>query len=710
MKKHIKLIYALAGTALLVTACNIEEKVPQPAQKGFLASQEVQASETRTTYSNGSVFWSAEDTIKVFKVSLIADDYSGCNIGIDPADDGKASARFYSEACEDYYDSECYAVYPASSCTGAEGTTLKINLPAVQDGRAGSFGINASPAVAVSTASRQLNFRNLCGLLAVTVENAANLTEIRLTTLSEEALWGEGTVDMTSASEPVLKMAAPASDAQKTLTLRIGADEKDGRFVSVGATVTSVDGQIYGDGADAGNTYYIVVPAGSFASGFTMQLRCADGSYMTKQIPSSGGVIERSMCSEMKNPVKYEDESDVVIRTDVQNKAFYKDLLMDTGIGLSDYKTMPVTDYLNLSTETFYAPSNNASNQTVQNKMFIGDKNDENGILLYPDGEPRYKMIYVNGGIATTHGRSLMAQGRENLRTFFFNGGSYVGSCAGAFVSSYGVIDSYIAHNGYLGLWPGYANNTSIYDIYPDYILPEDSPLLRYYDFGGDHRVAGVKHWNGPYFEHWDMVPGTEVLCINDYPAYRYHMLPSVIAYKPSIYSGRVIPSGGHPEQEKSGEKLDLMASYVKYAMDGVGIAKVKGILHNGEVRRMTKSTSDADPEYTKVGDKQCHHFAVAIPDGARNIKVRLEALADFNLSLRMADGTFAFKEDAQYAVESADRVKELTFATLPKGTWYIGVQCEDTVNQTFGTYGITYSGKMDVLNGVPYTISITWE
>lgn len=710
MNLKVKFVPVLMCAAMLSVGCNNGEIVPETVQKGFMASQEMQVSESRTMLDNSSVLWSSDDTITVFKVSLIGGDYAGCKIGINPADGGKPAGQFYDEACEDYYTSECYAVYPSAACLGVEGTTLKLNLPAVQDGLVGTFGENASPAVAVSSTGT-LNFRNLCGLLAVTVKNAANLSEIDITTMGNEALWGEGTVDMSYSSTPELKMAAPSSEDQKTIKLRIADSEKDGRFVSSGASVTSVDGQIAGDAAAAGDTYYIVVPAGALAGGFRLTVKCADGSYMVKQCTSAtGAVIERSKCSDLSRPVEYQDESDVDIRTDVINKAFYKDLLMDTGIGLSDYKTMPVTDYLNLSTETLYAPSNNSTNQTAQNKLIIGDDSDENGILLYPDGEPRYKMIYVNGGIATTHGRSLMAKGRENFRTFFNNGGSYVGSCAGAFVASYGVIDTYIAHNGYLGLWPGYANNTSIYDIYPDYIIPDDCPLLQYYDFGGDNRVAGVKHWNGPYFEHYDMVPGTEVLAINDYPAYRYHMLPSVIAYKPSIYSGRVIPSGGHPEQEKTGEKLDFMAALVRYAIDGGGIAKVKGVLHNGQVRRMTKSTSDNDPEFTKVGDKQCHHFAVAIPDGARNIKVRLEALDDFNLSLRMANGTFAFKEDAQYAVENTNLVKELSFATLEKGTWYIGVQCEDTVNQSFGTYGITYSGKKAVLNGAPYTISITWE
>ncbi len=400
-----------------------------------------------------------------------------------------------------------------------------------------------------------------------------------------------------------------------------------------------------------------------------------------------------------------------VIRTDVPNKAFYKDLLMDTGIEMSDYMTMPVTDYLKLSTETMFAPETTDANQVIQNRFFCGWGEDFNGILLYPDGAPRYKIIYVNGGLASYHGRSLTAAGRDNFRAFVEGGGSYIGSCAGAFMASDGLVEEGgYTNNGYLGLWPGLANNTDIYDIYPTYIIPKDSPLLRYYKFGGDFKVDSMKHWNGPYFEFYDAVPGTEVLARNDYPAYKYHGLPSVIAYKASEATGRVIPCGGHPEQYKSGERRDFMAALVKYALDGLGYARVKAELHNGESRTMDKYSDEDDPAHARIGDLQCHHFVFALPEGARDVTVRLEAGEGFNLSLRLAKGTFAFKEDARYALENTEPVKELHFQTLEKGTWYIGVQCEDTVTNIGGEHGINYVGRTAVLNGAPYTVSVSWK
>lgn len=400
---------------------------------------------------------------------------------------------------------------------------------------------------------------------------------------------------------------------------------------------------------------------------------------------------------------------DYEVRTDVPNKAFYKDLFMDTGLWMSDYRTMPVVDYLSLDYEYFFAPEPNDTNQVLQELAICGSDEDLNGVLLYPDGEPRFKIIYVNGGLASYHGRSLRAQGRNNYRKFIMNGGGYIGSCAGAFMASFGIADDNETMRGYLGIWPGFADNTD-YIVNLAYDLPEDSPALRYYEFGGDRHIDVMKHYNGPFFSQWDSVEGTEVIAVNNAEGYPLDGKAAVIAYKADAFSGVVIPSGGHPEQVPDGEGRDLMAVYVRYAIDGLGAAKVKAALNNGEVRIMDKSTRDNEPLFTMIGDKQCHHFVFALPDGATDIKVRMESMQDCNLSLLLTNGTFAFREDAQYRVENSDKVKELTFDTLDAGLWYVGVQSEETVACEFGEHGYGYSGKTWLLNGAPYSICVSWN
>jgi len=400
---------------------------------------------------------------------------------------------------------------------------------------------------------------------------------------------------------------------------------------------------------------------------------------------------------------------DYEVRTDVPNKAFYKDLFMDTGLWMSAYRTMPVVDYLSLDYEYFFAPEANEVNQSLQENAYCGSEEDLNGVLLYPDGEPRFKIVYVNGGLASYHGRSLRAQGRNIFRRFVSGGGSYIGSCAGAFLASYGLADDNETVRGYLGIWPGFADNTR-YMVDLQYDIPEGSPVLQYYDFGGNGRLDFIHHENGPFFSRWDSVEGTEVLAFNRVDNYPSDGWPSVLAYKADTFSGRVIPSGGHPEQVPDGEGRDMMASYVRYAVDGLGAAKVKALLSNGERCVMDKSTADNDPLHTMIGDKQCHHFVFALPKGASDVRIELESLKDCNLSLFLAKGTFAFRQDAQYSVENCDSIKVLEFDKLEEGLWYIAVQSEESVECEFKEHGYKYSGKTWLLNGAPYSICVIWN
>ncbi len=397
----------------------------------------------------------------------------------------------------------------------------------------------------------------------------------------------------------------------------------------------------------------------------------------------------------------------VAVRTDVPDKAFYKDVFMDGGLALSSNKNMPSLKVLGLTHEYIGVGKSTEENKSIQNSLICGNEDDANGVLLYPDGEPRFRMIYVNGGGADGHGRSIEYAGRQNLKQFVDNGGCYVGSCAGAYLI--GTSYDHIHSGGYIGIWPGFVDGTSTPTWKVGYIIPEGSPLRKYSDFGGDFYVDSVSHHNGPFFKHYQQIPGTEVLAINDYPAYKFHGHPSVIAYKENCFKGRLIPIGGHPEMVKKGEKLELMCDIVRYALEGQGCAKAKAILSNGELRRMTKSTKDEDPAHTKIGDKQCHHFVFALPKKARNIVVHLESIDDYELSLRLANGTFAFKEDAQYAAEGKDAVKELRFDELPAGTWYIGVQCESTVETKELGDHVEYSNT-GILNGAAYSISVKWD
>ena len=433
---------------------------------------------------------------------------------------------------------------------------------------------------------------------------------------------------------------------------------------------------------------------------------------------------------------------------DICNAQYYKDLFQDSGINLTSREDLPAARFLGLSYETYYSAKHSPMAITVkdtieQTALMVGSTIDENGILLYPDGAPRFKMIYVNGGRATKHGNSLTPKGVENIRTFVANGGSYVGSCAGSFIASAGnesfkaepstagkkgkVTRNYEGKQKeeYFGVYPGRTVSTD--DLNQEYTgmkVEKNSPLLKYYDFGGDMYIDSVYHNGGSWIaeEPYTMVPGTEILLRYDYVPEKEQAridrgsFPitgkvSCWAYKKDGKTGRVVLIGSHPEGVTEGDRLELTAAMFQYAIDGVGRPEIKGELKNGEPRRMVKATAENDPAYTRIGDKQYHHFNVVIPKNAKNIKVVLESpYKNDDLYLTMTKNDFAFLANARYHDISLGCDKEMKFDTLEAGMWFIGVHCATTVDTVKTDYGVAYTGHLEVLNGVPYTLTITWD
>jgi len=397
---------------------------------------------------------------------------------------------------------------------------------------------------------------------------------------------------------------------------------------------------------------------------------------------------------------------------------YYKDVLMDGGIGLSETKTLPVSDYLGFSWEYVSLPRYDydatPEDYDVQDKVFTGDVNDNNGRLLYPDGQPRFRCVYVRGGSSFTHGESLGADGRQRFRDFFADGGSYSGTCAGFSIASLCRSDkSPSPYPSYLHIWPAkcyYGGITG--GAYLDHIIPTDSPLLDYYDFGGDYYIEDLYHNMGSYAIEDDPVywcTGSEVLMIHDNPGHHTDGNVSCLAYKEDANSGRLSLIGSHPESATSGEKRDLMAALLQYAMDGQGWLNAKAQLQNDVMRQMNDNSTAG---HEKVGDKQYHHFTVQIPSGMK-LTITLDGLDDVNdLDLFARKDDFALRgETGLYEASNTSNSDEtLTINDPCAGTWYIGVKGVNTVSTTLMSWGQDYTGNLGLLNGVAYTITAEWH
>ena len=71
---------------------------------------------------------------------------------------------------------------------------------------------------------------------------------------------------------------------------------------------------------------------------------------------------------------------------------------------------------------------------------------------------------------------------------------------------------------------------------------------------------------------------------------------------------------------------------------------------------------------------------------------------------------SFAFYDTAEYLSADRGANPQLEIESPREGLWYISVKCLTTVTVEETDYGQEYSGDTWVLNGVPYSLSVSWE
>lgn len=385
---------------------------------------------------------------------------------------------------------------------------------------------------------------------------------------------------------------------------------------------------------------------------------------------------------------------------------FYKDMFMSGGKNLTSRKTLHAAESLGLEYE-YYA----GSDASWQNQMLIGCPADENGVLLYPDGEPRFRLLYVNGGGATRHGKSLTPAGCDRLRQFYRAGGSYCGSCAGSFLSGRNVDDRSEPRPGYLHIFPFNTLNTGIKKTRVGHRIPDNLPLLRYRDFGDDYAVEDVYHNNGNWLrvdEGSDGMDEVEVLARYDHPGHKAHGGAAIWAYRPEKNVGRIVNIGSHPEGSRDGEKLALTEACFLYALAGTGRPQLKATLEYGELRKMDRRWSDDKPERAGIGDRQYHHFAFDVSPEEPRVKIELSSDSDVDLHLFLSDESLAFREQATYFDVRRGATKTIQRELTP-GRWFLSVYCAttvDTINDPDSGF-YRFVGDRSVLDGVAYTICV---
>lgn len=649
------------------------------------ATFEQPSADTKTSLeADGKVLWSAGDELAVMTPST--KDKFTLTSGA-----GSSSAEFYGPLSG---SAPFCLLYPYfESCAVADGK-LKFTLPQEQTvSGTGTFGQGASPAVAVmDDYNSPVQFRNLCGVLELSLcGSGINVSKIAVSDLGGMPLWGDCEVDLDGTQ---------GTDGQK-MDIRGGGNTV---ILNLARPVLLK--------ASSATLFEMVVPAGSFRNGFSVKLYdLTKGRICVFSTRNAAAEIRRSGISTMK---KFKITDEYIESADPAYRGYYKELFVDKGIGLSGVADPPASDSLGWSHDSF-----SGKDSALQRSVFAGNSDDLNGALLYPDGEPRYRMIYVNGGGAATHGTSLSAAGRKSIVDFVNAGGSYVGTCAGAFIASTGTAKK--LYDEYLGIYPSRVHGMDYFDTCSNVTIPETSPLLGYYDFGGDLRIDSVYFNGGCYLSSDYKVKGTEILLRyyiqpgpNDSPMLptQYHNQISAWAYKANDTKGRVVCTGSHPEGVKTGERLNMMEALCRYAVDGNGKITDKGALVNEQERKMDQLSSSGSRSFARIGDKQYHHFRIEIPaGGAKNLTVRLKSFEENrNLMLSLRKGDFAWRSDADYVLAYPGGDKTVSLDNVSEGTWYVSVFGSDAPKTSCSDGAFKYIGDKTLLNGIPYSVTATWE
>ena len=189
MVKDMKRIILVMNIAAIITACNKEATVTEPEQESLLSFETVSEQMKTVLDNQHKVLWESGDCISVFDGTenyMYSASSSGENITF--------KGNIPSVSGEKTY----YAIYPYSEAwTCAEGV-ISAEIPAVQYARKGTFPDKASVTVA-STQSNVLNFKNVCGLLQMTI-STDDIVKIEVT--ADEGQYFAGEVDINVSAEP----------------------------------------------------------------------------------------------------------------------------------------------------------------------------------------------------------------------------------------------------------------------------------------------------------------------------------------------------------------------------------------------------------------------------------------------------------------------------------------------------------------------------
>lgn len=462
------------------------------------------------------------------------------------------------------------------------------------------------------------------------------------------------------------------------------------------------------------------VPEGTLGRGFSLIFYDNSGNVVavaTHSSPLKMRAGTETSVSLKVNPVCTET-------ADVKRRGFYKSLFMDGGYALNHiYKVsqVPAIPLLGIENDYEYI---GGQDTVIQYRLMVrgskadgGKWDDPNGVLLYPDGAPRFRVIYVNGGESKKHGRALTALGRQEINAFFNNGGSYVGTCAGSIIPTTYVKSGSKMTNYFegekaftFGLFPGAVEygglpqkdeNGKRPPVFTH--LEQEAPYLSdlpyFRDELRDGRALYVRHHNGNVLPRIAMndIPGVERLMkfqaiemedstelqgteydrfylplkkgksvlYKNYSRTETSKIPKALVKKGKFHNviGKTV-LWAYKKNEHSG-KMVVCGSHPE---DVPGHANLfAGMIAYAMDGNGMPKVEDVNPGSTvnktasdrAIGDRQYHHYRLKLTAGKTNVDIRLvskngvKECGGLVLSLKRVDGGIRKKEDLAWISDS---------------------------------------------------------
>lgn len=256
-------IFHIALAVLAVASCQKPLEPEDKPSEGQLETISLEANQemiSKATLSFPEVHWQETDHLAVFDGTGMRDfTVKSCS--------GKSAVFTGSVSSE---ATSLIAVYPYSAAVSAADGTVSLTLPAQQSIGAGAC-IDPSALLAVSSASvgQALQFRNVCGLLMLSVDRD-DITEVVLAASNGEAI--AGTVEVNASTGEIQKTSA----AQSTVSVKPAS------------------------GTFAQGDYYIPILPCSLSAGFKVSALTSGGTNGMRETSSANSVARNHMLKNIK--------------------------------------------------------------------------------------------------------------------------------------------------------------------------------------------------------------------------------------------------------------------------------------------------------------------------------------------------------------------------------------------------------------------------